>query len=85
MRVVGQVSGYVEFNTFQDPGGALEPWDFSAFPAEAGGRCDTTDGYIHPEYPAGPPSKVQPSGAPVNPYSMNNPAETTGCQRTTGT
>jgi hypothetical protein len=85
MRVVGQVSGYIEFNTFQDPGGALEPWDYSVYPAEAGARCGMADGYIHPDYPSGPPLKVQPSGAPINPYSMNNSDEITGCQNTTGT
>jgi hypothetical protein len=85
MRVVGQVTGYFEFNTFQDPGGALQPWVISAFPSEAGARCGTTDGYIHPDYPNGPPLKIQPSGAPVNPYSMSNPADTEVCQDTTGT
>jgi len=85
MRVVGQVSGYVEFNNFQDPGGALQPWDVSAFPAEAGARCGMADGYIHPDFPSGPPLKVQPSGAPVNPYALSNAPATAGCERTTGT
>jgi hypothetical protein len=85
MRIVGQVSGYVEFNDWQDPGGAIRPWDVSAFPAEAGARCGMTDGYDHPDYPGGPPLKVQPTGAPVNPYSMNNPPVTGICQNTTGT
>jgi hypothetical protein len=85
MRVVGQVSGYFEFNTFQDPGGALEPWDYSVYPSEAGARCGMADGYIHPDYPSGPPLKVQPSGAPINPYSMTNPAKTGTCGTTTGT
>ena len=85
MRIVGQVSGYVEFNDWQDPGGPIQPWDISAFPAEAGARCGMTDGYNHPDYPDGPPSKVQPTGTPVNPYSMSNPRETGVCQRTTGT
>jgi hypothetical protein len=85
MRVVGQVSGYIEFNTFQDQGGALEPWDYSVYPGQAGARCGMADGYVHPDYPSGPPLKVQPSGAPVNPYSMNSSNEITGCQKTTGT
>ncbi len=85
MRIVGQVSGYVEFNDWQDPGGSIQPWDVSAFPAEAGARCGMTDGYAHPDYPGGPPLKVQPSGAPVNPYSMNNPPVTGVCESTTGT
>jgi hypothetical protein len=85
MRVVGQVSGYIEFNTFQDQEGALDPWDYSVYPAEAGARCGMADGYIHPDYPSGPPLKVQPTGAAINPYSMNNPAMTGGCRNTTGT
>jgi len=85
MRVVGQVSGYVEFNDWQDPGGPIQPWDVSALPAEAGARCGMSDGYDHPDYPGGPPSKVQPTGASVNPYSMNNPPLAGGCQSATGT
>lgn len=85
MRVVGQVNGYFEFSTLQDPGGALQPWVASAVPAEAGIRCATTDGYIHPDYPSGPPLKVQPSGAPIDPYSLNNPASHLVCENTTGT
>ena len=86
MRVVGQVSGYIQFTTFQDPGGALEPWDYSVYPSEAGARCGMADGYLHPDYPSGPPLKVQPSGAAINPYSMNNSNVITGgCQNTTGT
>jgi hypothetical protein len=84
MRVVGQVTGYIEFNDWQDPGGPIQPWDVSAYPAEAGARCGMTDGYGHPDYPGGPLEKVQPTGAPINPYSMNNP-ETGVCRRTTGT
>jgi cytoskeletal protein RodZ len=84
MRIVGQVTGYVEFENWQDPGGPLQPWDISAFPAESGAQCGTTDGYHHPDYPGGPPLKVQPSGAPINPYSMDNQPPT-GCQSTTGT
>jgi hypothetical protein len=85
MRIVGQVTGYIEFDDWQDPGGPIQPWDISALPSEAGARCGTTDGYSHPEYPGGPPSKVQPSGAPINPYSMNNQPSTGICQNTTGT
>jgi hypothetical protein len=85
MRVVGQVTGYIEFDDWQDPGGPLQPWDVSAYPDEAGNRCGMTDGYGHPDYPSGPLDKVQPTGAPINPYSMNNPDSTGVCQRTTGT
>jgi hypothetical protein len=85
MRVVGQVTGYIEFNDWQDPGGPIQPWDVSAYPAEAGTRCGMTDGYGHPDYAGGPLEKVQPTGAPINPYSMKNPDTTGVCQRTTGT
>lgn len=85
MRIVGQVSGYVQFDDWQDPGGPLQPWDVSAYPAEAGVRCGTTDGYDHPDYPGGPPLKVQPTGPTVNPYSMNNQTLTGVCESTTGT
>jgi hypothetical protein len=85
MRVVGQVAGYIQFDDWLDPGGPLQPWDVSADPAEAGTRCGMTDGFIHPDYPGGPAGKVRPSGAPINPYSMNNPARTGVCQPTTGT
>jgi hypothetical protein len=85
MRIVGQVTGVVEFNDWQDQGGPIQPWDVSATPAEAGARCGTTDGYVHPDYPGGPADKVQPSGAPINPYSMNIQDKTGGCGTTTGT
>jgi hypothetical protein len=51
----------------------------------AGGRCDVADGFVHPEFPAGPPDKVKPKGAPVNPYNQNEPAGNVACQATTGT
>jgi hypothetical protein len=85
MRIVGQVSGYLEFNNWQDPGGPIQPWDVTAYPSEAGARCGMTDGYDHPDYPGGPRLKVQPTGAPIDPYSMNNPPATGVCQKTTGT
>jgi hypothetical protein len=85
MRVVGQVTGYIEFENVQDPGGPLQPWVVSAFPAEAGTRCGVTDGYIHPYYPGGPAATAKPTGATVNPYAMNNPPLTGSCQPTTGT
>ena len=85
MRIVGQVTGYFQFDTLQDPGGALQPWDVSAFPSEAGIRCASDDGYMHPDYPSGPPDKVRPSGAPIDPYSLNNPANQGVCQSATRT
>jgi len=83
MRVVGQVTGYVEFNDWQGSGG-LQPWDLTTL-SESGGRCGATDGYIHPYYPGGPTDSIQPSGAPINPYSMKNLNATGVCQASTGT
>jgi hypothetical protein len=85
MRVVGQVSGTIEFTNWDSSGGTLLPWVTSAFPSESGSRCSMADGYIHPDYPNGPPDKVKPSGTPVDPYSMAIPKDATGCRATTGT
>jgi hypothetical protein len=50
----------------------------------AGGLCGKRDGYIHPDFPQGPPPSVTPSGAPQDPYSLATPS-TFGCHRTTRT
>jgi hypothetical protein len=88
MRIVGQLSGYVEFLDWEDPGGPLQPWVLYD-PAEAGGKCGMADGYTHPDYPsdrAAPgQSGVQPSGTPIDPYSMAIPTLVGYCQATTGT
>ena len=80
-----QVTGYIQFDNWQNPGGPLQPWDVSALPDEAGARCGTTDGFEHPDYPGGPPVKVQTTGPAINPYSMNNQPLTGVCETTTGT
>lgn len=83
MRVVNEVSGSVEFGRWQGSGGSFEPWVLTEN-APAGARCDSADGYVHPDYPSSSPDKVQPSGAPVDPYSMQDqPAS--HCRMTTGT
>jgi hypothetical protein len=51
----------------------------------SGVRCDVHDGYVHPDYPAGPPDSSHPTGKPVNPYSLATQAPGGGCQATTGT
>ncbi len=85
MRIVQQRYGYVDFAQWDDPGGSLEPW-FSVTGSPAGGLCGERDGYIHPDYPQGPPPSVQPSGAPEDPYSFATPAPADhGCRATTGT
>lgn len=85
MRIVRQEVGDIDFAAYDDPGGPLEPW-WLVGEGTAGARCDTTDGYIHPEFANGQPDKAKPSGPPMNPYYENNPLVTSGhCERTTGT
>lgn len=84
MRIVAQAFGPVDFATWDDPGGALEPW-VNLANAIAGGRCRIGDGYIHPDFPDSAPDKVQPSGPAVNPYSLSTTGPATSCETTTGT
>jgi len=84
MRVVQQQTGTVDFARFDEEGGSFEPW-YSVSGTTAGVQCATRDGYIHPDYPSGPPGTVQASGKPVNPYSLATPPAGAACQNTTGT
>lgn len=83
MRIVQQAYGSVDFAQWDDPGGPLEPW-YSVGSETAGDRCGSRDGYIHPDFPQGPPDSVQPSGTPRDPYSLATPAAS-GCQPATRT
>lgn len=86
MRIVTMDYGHVEFGDWDNPayGAPLEPvTDFMISPS--GGKCGMADGYVHPDFPSGPPDTIQPSGAPVDPYSMRVPDITTTCGTTTGT
>jgi hypothetical protein len=73
MRIVQQRYGSVDFARWDDPGGRLEPW-FRMGGGTAGGLCDARDGYIHPDFPQGPPDSVKASGAPRDPYSLATPS-----------
>jgi hypothetical protein len=74
MRVVARNYSDVDFATWDDPGGALEPWLHQwNYGGTAGARCGINDGFIHPQYPAGPASKVKPSGTPIDPYNQIAP------------
>jgi hypothetical protein len=88
MRVVGRLHGYVEFFNWANPGGTLQPWVRND-PGMAGGKCGTTDGYTHPDFPGNRPAPGQPSeqptGTPIDPYSMANPEGPGNCQAITGT
>jgi hypothetical protein len=86
MRIVARTVLTVEFATWTDPGGSLEPWIASALGGPAGILCGIDDGFVHPAFPGGQPSTVTPSGKPINPYDQNiQPSTHGGCQATTGT
>ena len=84
MRVVQQASGTVEFGDWAGASGSFEPW-YSIAGSTSGVRCDTHDGYVHPDFPVGPPDTSQPTGKPVNPYSLATQAPGGGCRAITGT
>jgi len=86
MRLVSRDYGYVFFYPFTGPGAPLEPWWQVLASGVAGSRCDVNDGFVHPGFRSGPPDKVPPTGAPVNPYDQSVPPPATGgCRMTTGT
>jgi hypothetical protein len=85
MRIVARTVLTVQFATWNDPGGSLEPWVASAPGGPAGILCGIYDGFVHPAFPGGPPSPVKPSGKLINPYNQTIPPSTHGCQPTTGT
>jgi hypothetical protein len=84
MRVVQQQSGTVDFARWDAQGSSFEPW-YNMAGSPSGVQCSAHDGYIHPDYPSGPPDTVQASGTPVNPYSLATRAPGGGCRPTTGT
>lgn len=86
MRVVERQQGDVDFARWSGNGGPLQPW-YLAGPdsGPAGARCDVHDGFIHPEFPGGPPDKVRPSGPPIDPYSQSDSPSRAVCEATTGT
>ncbi|MFI7135350.1 hypothetical protein ACIBQ1_57535 [Nonomuraea sp. NPDC050153] len=56
-------------------------WTASRTPAS----CDTRDGFIHPEYEDSPQGTVAPTGAPIDPYELEEEDERTGCAASKGT
>jgi hypothetical protein len=84
MRVVAQFDGSVEFGDWNEADTPFEPW-WGFGPAVAGARCDTKDGFVHPDYPSGPPDTAIANGPAVNPYAFGEPGKTDACQPTTGT
>jgi hypothetical protein len=85
MRIVARQVVGVDFAAYTDPGGALEPWWEGEGGGDAGARCDVHDGFVHPQFPSGPPDKVKPTGTPVNPYDQSTAPANVACQATTGT
>lgn len=84
MRLVAHFDGDVNFGDWAGAETSFEPW-WQANPSVAGARCATPDGYMHPDFPSGPPDKVQPSGPVIDPYSLRQDNKTTACGQTTGT
>lgn len=87
VRVVAHLIGHADFARWTDPGGPLQPWWLAGGPALAGAQCGTTDGYVHPAFPATASSRVTPSptGTPIDPYQLRNQHLTGKCFLTTGT
>lgn len=69
MRIVGEISGSVEFGDWAQASAPFQPWALFDN-SDAGDRCDVNDGYVHPDYRNTGQDKTQPSGTPVDPYSM---------------
>jgi hypothetical protein len=78
MRVVGEISGPVEFGDWDQASSPFQPWVLFTN-ATAGDRCDSNDGYVHPDYPNSAPDRVQPSGRPIDPYSMATEPASAAC------
>jgi hypothetical protein len=86
MRIVQRVAVDVDFGTYTDPGGSLQPWWQLTGGGAAGARCDINDGYVHPQFPNAAPDKVKPTGTPEDPYNMSTPPQNNGaCHAITGT
>ena len=86
MRLLDHQYGSIDFAPWDDPGGALEPWDRTII-GHAGIQCGTIDGYIHPDYPSERSANPSESGPVINPYSTATsiPGGGAVCGRTTGT
>lgn len=86
-RIVDHEIIEIEFGTYTDPGGVLQPWWVPVGGGAAGAQCGVTDGFVHPVFPGRSPGKVAPKGKVLNPYDPNTaPSGGPGtCQPTTGT
>jgi hypothetical protein len=70
MRIDAHQYGSFAFAPWDDPGGALEPWDQTII-GTAGNQCGSTDGYLHPDYPSlrSTPGAQGTPGPSINPYA----------------
>lgn len=84
IRVVTRQSGSVDFARWDDPRGALEPWDKTVVDPVSGVACGPADGYIHPAYPSGGSTAAEQSRLVIRPYSRAMPAASGVCASTTG-
>jgi hypothetical protein len=85
MRIVNQDDVEVEFGTYTDPGGPLQPWWQVLGGGDAGALCDVHDGFVHPDFPGGRPDTTSPKGPAVNPYDLTPASASAGCRSATGT
>ena len=83
-RVVTRQSGSVDFARWNDPRGALEPWDKTVVDPLSGVACGPADGYIHPAYPGNGSTSAEQSRLVIQPYSRARPAASGACATTTG-
>jgi len=83
-RVVTRQDGSVDFARWDDPHGALEPWDKTVVDPLSGVACGPADGYIHPAYPSNGSITAEQSRLVIRPYSRALPAATGACAGTAG-
>lgn len=83
IRVVTRQYGSVDFARWDDPHGALEPWDKTVVDPLSGVACGPADGYLHPAYPSGS-TVAEQSSLIIRPYSRAGPAASGACAGTTG-
>ncbi|MEV1176466.1 hypothetical protein [Nonomuraea sp. NPDC049784] len=82
IRLVAHPTGTVMM--FRESGRLVvwpDGWKASRTPAS----CDTRDGFIHPEYEDSPRGTVAPTGAPIDPYELEEEDDQTGCAASKGT
>jgi hypothetical protein len=83
-RIVTRQYGSVDFARWDDPHGALEPWDKTVVDPLSGVACGPADGYIHPAYPSNGSITAEQSRLVIRPYTRALPAATGACASTTG-